>query len=139
MRRFNKIVVHCTATPSGRDLHVKDLRRMHVVERGWSDIGYHFIICLDGTIEVGRPLSMVGAHCYGHNVDSVGIAYVGGLLNGRAKDTRTEAQKESLRLLIGQLTCKAIEEGFGLPRVYGHRDLNPAKECPCFDAVAEYD
>ena len=139
MRYFNSIIVHCTDTKQGVDVHVKDIDKWHR-DNGWSGIGYHYLVCLDGVVEVGRGINVVGAHCKGHNANSVGIAYVGGRdKKGRFADTRTEAQKESLRMLISKLTCQAVEAGFGIPRVYGHRDLDPCKECPCFDAAAEYD
>lgn len=138
MRYFDTIIVHCTATPAGRDLHVNDIDLYHKTE-GFREIGYHFLIALDGTIEHGRNIDIVGAHCAGHNKDSVGIAYVGGLDKKlRPADTRTKAQKESLRKLIAHLTYLALNNHFGMPRVVGHRDLNPCKVCPCFDAQQEY-
>ena len=66
MRRIDQIIVHCTATPAGRETSVDEIRRWHL-ERGFSDIGYHFVIGLDGCIEDGRPLVKIGAHCKGKN------------------------------------------------------------------------
>ena len=69
------------------------------------------------------------AHCRNHNRHSIGICYEGGLdAEGRAKDTRTEAQKVSLSALVGEL-----KERFPQALVVGHRELDPGKECPCFE------
>lgn len=139
MRRFDTIIVHCTATKEGRDLHVSDVDRWHR-ERGFHGCGYHYIVALDGTIEYGRPIDEIGAHCKGHNATSVGIAYVGGLdKNGKPADTRTKAQKQALARLIWLLSLRAMINGWGLVKVRGHRDYDHGKECPCFDARAEYD
>ena len=133
MRNITKIIVHCTATPEGRDVSVETIRGWHVKERGWSDIGYHWVIGLDGSINKGRDESIPGAHAKGYNSTSVGVVYVGGGdANMKAKDTRTEAQKESLHCLLQDLKgrCPNAE-------IIGHRDVS-SKECPSFDAKAEY-
>ena len=127
MRNINKIIIHCADTPAGRYFDVDDIRRWHI-HRGFSDIGYHFVILLDGTIQLGRPLHKVGAHTRGHNLDSIGICYIG----GKNFDTRTHEQKESLILLI-----KTVKRMFNNPKVHGHRDF-ANKLCPSFDAKEEY-
>ena len=132
-RKINLIVVHCSATPEGRAVKAEDIRRWHMNDRGFSDIGYHFIVCLDGTIQSGRPLEKAGAHCRGKNANSIGVCYIGGLnTNGIPADTRTEAQKVSLLSVLRALRI-------ALPNVpiRGHRDFAP-KACPCFDATEEY-
>lgn len=134
MRKVNKIIIHCTATPEGRDVSIDEVRRWHVKERGWRDVGYHFLIRLDGTIEEGRPIEMTGAHTKGHNWDSIGIAYAGGMSKDMTEpeDTRTDEQKDSLVELLCQL-----HDCYG-GTVYGHRDFS-AKDCPSFDAKTEYE
>ncbi len=134
MRKVNKIIIHCTATPEGRDVSIDEVRRWHVKERGWRDVGYHFLIRLDGTVEEGRPIEMTGAHTKGHNWDSIGIAYAGGMSKDMTepKDTRTDEQKDSLVDLLCQL-----HDCYG-GTVYGHRDFS-AKACPSFDAKTEYE
>ena len=89
----------------------------------------------DGSVQTGRPLDMIGAHCANHNRHSIGICYVGGLAtDGKTpKDTRTEAQKTALRQLLERL-----RKDYPKALIVGHRDLNPMKSCPCFDAVREY-
>lgn len=138
-RPFDTIIIHCTATKAGRAVHVDDVRKWHQAQ-GWDDIGYHYLIALDGTIEVGRSIDVMGAHCRGHNYGSVGICYVGGLdQDGKPADTRTPVQKESLARLIWRLSLEAVVNGWGLPKVRGHRDYTKGKACPCFDARKEYD
>lgn len=148
MRNIDLIVIHCSATREGHELSLEQLREMHLA-RGFSDIGYHFYIRRDGTILNGRPIERIGAHVKGHNKTSIGICYEGGLdKNGKAKDTRTEAQKRSILAKIQELRFVDIGKNVD---VCGHRDLSPdrnhngiiepqewLKQCPCFNAVEEY-
>jgi len=133
MRKINKIIVHCTATREGRDFDVKDIDRWHR-QKGWKCCGYHYVVKLDGTIQAGRDLSVIGAHCVGQNRNSIGIVYVGGLsADGKtSKDTRTAAQKASLRRLI-----KMLKKQFPDVTVHGHGEF-AKKDCPCFDVKKEY-
>ena len=129
MRTITLIILHCSATREGQSFGFEDCRRDHIRHRGFRDIGYHYYITRDGTVHRGRPLELVGAHCRNHNRHSIGICYEGGLdAEGRAKDTRTEAQKVSLSALVGEL-----KERFPQALVVGHRELDPGKECPCFE------
>ncbi len=130
MRKIDSIIIHCSATPAGRHVTAADIRKWHLA-RGFTDIGYHYIIYLDGSIHTGRPLSQTGAHCRGHNTGSIGICYVGGLdaLGTSPADTRTDAQKTALRNLIGML-----QERFPDVTIHGHREF-AAKACPCFDVL----
>ena len=138
-RRISKIILHCTATSEGRDYTVNQIRDWHL-QRGFSNIGYHYVIGRDGTIYNGRPVEKVGAHTEGHNTDSIGIAYIGGCesdINNpdwamKPKDTRTVEQKEALEWLIALLRSQ-----YGNIPVYGHRDF-ANKACPSFDAKTEY-
>ena len=135
-RKITEIIVHCTATPEGNDTTVKELRNIHIRERGFSDIGYHYVIYLDGSIHEGRSVHQAGAHCSGHNSNSIGVVYVGGLENIPGvpykdlppKDTRTAAQRKSLVKLV-----KALMALYHLPasRVYGHYQFDN-KACPSF-------
>lgn len=133
IRRIDKIIVHCTATPEGRHHTVDDIRRWHK-QQGWSDIGYHYVVYLDGSVHDGRHIDVAGAHCTGHNASSIGVVYVGGVAtDGKtAKDTRTEAQKAALLLLL--LDLKAL---YPKAKIYSHMDLSD-KACPSFDATYEY-
>jgi N-acetylmuramoyl-L-alanine amidase len=132
MRKINKIIIHCSATPEGRDVKTETIRKWHL-DKGWNDIGYHYVILLDGTIDVGRDVSIIGSHTFGENKGSIGICYVGGMnINmTKPKDTRTDAQKESLRCLITDLK----EQHKGV-KIYGHYAFS-AKACPSFNVEDE--
>jgi len=129
MRYIDQIVIHCSATREGQHFEVKDIRAWHKA-RGWRDIGYHYVILLDGTVQLGRPLDQTGAHVSGHNSKSIGICYIGGLdAWGKPKDTRTVEQEEAMKRLVEDLLIT-----YPGSEVLGHRDFpGVAKECPCFD------
>lgn len=128
MRKINKIIIHCSATPEAREHNAEDIRGWHK-KQGFSDIGYHYIIKLDGSIEQGRPESISGAHCVGHNNDSIGVCYIGGCDKAmKPKDTRTVKQTEALRKLIQELRLK-----YPAAKVYGHNDFDKGKACPSFN------
>ena len=150
---IDAIVIHCSATREGVDVRASDIDKWHK-ERGFKQIGYNYVIDLDGTVEVGRPLSVSGAHCSekggsgkSYNLHSIGICYVGGLdENGNPKDTRTDAQKVAMAEMVYNLI-----ETFPIVEVIGHRDASPdkngdgvispnewVKTCPCFDVKSEF-
>lgn len=131
--QIDEIIIHCSATPEGRDVTADDIRRWHLA-RGWSDTGYHYIIHLDGSVHPARSELTPGAHCHGHNAHSIGICYVGGLAaDGRTPlDTRTPAQRAALLALLHELRGR-----YPKARIFGHRDF-AAKACPSFDARSEY-
>ncbi len=134
MRKINKIIIHCTATPEGREHDVADIRRWHL-KRGFNDIGYHYLIHIDGTIEEGRPITRQGAHCSRQNRGSIGICYVGGMSKDmkKAKDTRTQAQKDSLIKLMHELIYKYNKD----MTIHGHNEY-ANKACPSFNVQEEY-
>lgn len=143
---IDTIIIHCSATREGQDVRASDIDKWHR-ERGFACIGYNYVICIDGTIEEGRPLSMNGAHCKGWNTHSIGVCYIGGLDKaGNPKDTRSEAQKKSMYQLVRSLLLK-----YPIKWIMGHRDTSPdlngdgkitpnewIKQCPCFDVKAEW-
>ncbi|MDO4770428.1 N-acetylmuramoyl-L-alanine amidase [Porphyromonas sp.] len=133
-RAVDMIVIHCSATREDRRYVLSQLDRDHRA-RGFDGIGYHFYIDIKGKIFATRDMEVAGAHTKGYNYRSIGICYEGGLdSQERPKDTRTEAQRESMRQLVDRL-CDL----HGKVRIAGHRELNPHKACPCFDAKAEFD
>lgn len=128
-RQISEIIVHCTATPEGRDYTVADIRAWHK-QRGFSDVGYHYVIYRDGRIMLGRPVGQIGAHVEGRNTGTIGISYIGGVSSDgkTAKDTRTAAQRASLLWLTAQLRAKHR----GITKVSGHNEY-AAKACPSFN------
>lgn len=151
---IDAIVIHCSATLPGQDVHASDIDKWHK-ERGFAMIGYNYVITLDGTVEEGRPLTRDGAHCNtaglsgkAYNKHSIGICYVGGLdKDGKPADTRTPAQVEALHRLVWQL----FEQYPNIVEIIDHRDASPdkngdgvvsrnewIKSCPCFDVRAEF-
>lgn len=133
MRKINEIIVHCAATPEGRHITVKDIDRWHR-QRGFKQIGYHYVIYLDGSINKGRDEALIGSHCKGHNANSIGVCYIGGVAkDGRTpKDTRTPEQKKALLQLLTELKQK-----YPLAKIRSHKQF-ANKACPSFDAHIEY-
>ena len=134
MREINKIIVHCSATREGENYEVAEIRKWHLA-RGFSDIGYHFYIDLYGEIHKGRDIAKIGAHCKGHNRNSSGICYCGGVeADGKTpKDTRYDCQKESLIAVLR--TLKAM---YPNAVIHSHNDF-ANKACPSFNATKEYE
>jgi len=133
MRDLNRIILHCTATEAGQHVDVDTIRRWHTSSpRNWSDIGYHYVIYLDGTIAPGRPVMKKGAHVANENHDSVGIAYVGGLYDGEPQDTMTAYQDMSFLMLVNSLRTV-----FGNLSLHGHNEY-ANKACPSFDVQEKY-
>lgn len=146
-RKITEIIVHCSATPEGRDYTVDDIRRWHK-QRGYSDVGYHYIVYRNGILAQGRDVNIIGAHAAGHNAHSIGICYIGGMNaeNTQPEDTRTLRQKARLLSLLVDL-----RKLYPNARIIGHRDLSEDKNgdgiiessewmkaCPSFDAKSEY-
>ena len=132
-RKITEIIVHCAATPEGKDFTVDDIARWHK-QRGCRTIGYHHVVYRDGSVHPGRPEGEIGAHCTGHNACSIGVCYIGGVAaDGKtAKDTRTPEQRKALLMLLRRLRAK-----YPNAKIHGHRDF-AAKACPSFDATKEY-
>jgi len=131
-RRSTKyIVIHCSATRAIQDIGAKEIRSWHKA-KGWRDIGYHYVIRRNGTVEKGRGVDDVGSHVQGYNAASVGICLVGGLNNDTyaPEANYTPAQWSALKTLVAAMVKK-----YPGAKVLGHRDFpKVAKACPCFDA-----
>ncbi len=141
-RTITDIIIHCSATPEGRDYTAADIRKWHKA-KGWSDIGYHYVVLRNGKIETGRNQEIAGAHCEGYNAHSIGIVYIGGMdaANKQAADTRTEAQRKSLLALV-----RRLHQLYPQAKIKGHREYSPdkngngvieqwewMKDCPSFE------
>tara|TARA_R110000803_G_scaffold107207_1_gene175326 strand:+ start:474 stop:911 length:438 start_codon:yes stop_codon:yes gene_type:complete len=136
LRKIDKLIIHCSATPEFKEFDVDDIRNWHVNGNKWSDVGYHFVIKINGTIQIGRPINKIGSHVKGKNRSSIGICYIGGMNRDMTDwiDTRTPEQKVSLIALL-----KELKEKYTKAIVYGHNDFTDKKVCPCFDAKQEYE
>lgn len=124
----DKVIIHCSATSTGRDVGVKEITVWHI-KRGWVGIGYHFVIRINGKVEKGRPIDTIGAHCIGLNTTSIGICLVGGIdpITKKSVPDYTEMQMQSLAKLI-----TSIKKRYPLVTVHGHNEF-AKKDCPCFD------
>jgi N-acetylmuramoyl-L-alanine amidase len=126
VRKLDRIILHCTATPEGRHVDVDTIRVWHKA-RGWSDVGYHFVIYFDGSVHAGRAVEKTGAHVSGHNATTIGVVYVGGTdAAGKAKDTMNAAQETAFVNLV-----KHLRDQFGPLTLHGHNEY-AAKACPSF-------
>lgn len=127
MREINRIILHCSATPEGKDYTVADIDKWHKAN-GWQGIGYHYVVYRDGSVHNGRDLAVAGAHTSGYNKNSIGVCYIGGVAaDGKTpKDTRTPAQRRALRVLVEQL-----QKQFPQATIHGHYEF-AAKACPSF-------
>lgn len=127
--RIHALTIHCAATPEGRPNKAEEVKRWDIQRFGQPS--YHWVIELDGTAVRHLRDDQRGAHVGGRNTGNIGICYVGGLArDGRtAKDTRTAAQRDTIRRLVGEYRAK-----YPGIRVLGHRDWpGVAKACPSFD------
>lgn len=121
MRDINEIIIHCADTPNGKEFHNTDIDKWHR-ERGWQCIGYHWVVCIDGTVEPGRKPEMIGSHAEGHNAKSLGICMIG-------KDKFTHEQWDSLATLV-----RGLVREYPAARVIGHYEVAVnGKTCPNFD------
>lgn len=127
MRTINEIIIHCTATEDGNDYSVTDIDRWHK-QKGYAEIGYHYIIHPDGMIDAGRAVTKPGAHCKGHNRNTIGVAYIGGLKDGKPADTMTIFQHIALTNLL-QTLCLTYPS---IKTISGHNKYSD-KACPCFN------
>ena len=142
MREVDEIILHCSATRrgwmqgQGIAAKVAEIRRWHVEDNGWKDIGYHFVVDVDGEVMAGRLLGQTGAHVMGKNLRTIGICLIGG--HGSAAGDAFDAnfsgdQRDTVELLC--LTLGAILNRPLLLR--GHNDY-AAKACPGFNVRQEF-
>jgi N-acetylmuramoyl-L-alanine amidase len=124
VRTLDLIIIHCSASPNGKEFGVEDITRWHQ-ERGFVTCGYHKVIYIDGSIHNGRPIEQVGAHAEGYNAHSVGVCLIG-------TDKFTVPQWSALKTLVDELQAE-----YNILKVVGHRDIPEVhKECPGFSVMA---
>jgi N-acetyl-anhydromuramyl-L-alanine amidase AmpD len=127
MRHITKVIIHCAATKPNMDIGASDIKKWHL-DRGWKDIGYHYVIRRNGDIENGIGVALAGSHTKGHNASSIGICLVGGINNkGEPENNFTKPQWATLERLV-----RILKVDFPHATVHGHREF-AAKACPSFD------
>ena len=127
--KTDMIVIHCSATPADMDIGVEKIKHWHVVENGWDDVGYHYVIKRDGTLETGRDESMVGSHARAVNGTSIGICLIGGSnKSGDWENNFLPEQFDTLEQLISTLQDK-----YDIKKIIGHYEVDDKKKCPSFN------
>jgi N-acetylmuramoyl-L-alanine amidase len=127
VRELNEIIVHCSDTRTNQSFSIDTVKQWHL-SRGFSDVGYHYYIRLDGMLEEGRPIEKAGAHCKGHNSNSIGVCFEGGKKeNGQPWDKPTDEQICTWDSLKENLLWR-----FGELKISGHYEYS-TKTCPNFD------
>ena len=121
MRNIEKLILHCSDSNLKAHDSIDIIRQWHL-ERGFTDVGYHFFIKSDGVIEKGRDIDKVGAHCKGQNSNSIGICLHGKNINDFNNDQFT-----SLNRLLNSL-CIIFPE----VSIHGHNEYSK-KTCPVFN------
>ncbi len=120
--RTDAVVIHHVGN-TNKNINSAAIHRWHI-ENGWKGIGYHFVIRKNGTIERGRPLHTVGAHCYNQNEHTIGICVVGNFELARP----THEQFRAAERLIGAV-CNLYDIAPNEKTVFGHKDFN-STSCP---------
>ena len=128
MRKINEVVVHCSATGVHQDFDVSDIDRWHRA-RGFNGCGYHYFIKLDGTLQVGRDIAKVGAHAKGHNTNTIGVCFEGGLL----EDMKTPWDRPTDRQIVTwHRLLDYLNKDLRIDKVSGHYEYSSSKGCPNF-------
>lgn len=121
-RAVDRVFLHCSASDHAHHDNIATMRKWHVEDRGWSDVGYHFFIRKDGTVEDGRPLENTPAAQGGNNRGTIAIC-----LHGLALENFTEAQYTAVAEL-----CSSITAAYqGMITFHGHCEVS-SKACPVF-------
>lgn len=126
------IFIHAADTPPTMDIGWREIHQWHTRDNGWTSIGYHVVIRRDGTIEAGRPLDAVGAQVASRNSDSVGICLIGGKGKFSGMDPYAHYTKDQIVSLVA--VVKELQKTYPGAEVLGHRNADPGKQCPSFDA-----
>ena len=122
------LVVHCSATKPSMDIGLREIKRWHVNDNGWRDVGYHYIIRRNGEVELGRSNRDTGAHAAGYNHKSISLCMVGGMAEDNSAENNFTAQQWTALLDL----VKQIKVDYPEADVIGHNEISD-KECPSFD------
>lgn len=136
MRKIDKIIMHCSDSPFGNAIMIDGWHRNNTPP--FDCIGYHYVILngsdtlgiTDGTIEIGRPLSVKGAHAFGHNSNSIGICLI-----GKPNPETSKCKFSQAQLLSARKLCLHLMEKYniGVENILGHYELDDNKACPAMD------
>jgi N-acetyl-anhydromuramyl-L-alanine amidase AmpD len=129
MRQINRIIIHMSYTPPSMDIGAARIREWHG-ERGFKDVGYHFVIRRNGVVENGRPVEQQGAHTLGQNVDSIGIVLIGGK---KENENDWECNYTSCQWRALDRLCRDLIVKYKITDISGHKDW-AARGCPGFNA-----
>lgn len=122
VNRPNKVILHCSATPNYKGVTVEEIDSWHKA-RGWTGIGYHYVIYTGGRVVPGRAENVVGAHCKGKNTNSLGVCLIG-------TDRFSEQQVDSLIELYDDFYRRY---GITPEAWHGHYQFDKNKTCPGID------
>jgi len=122
------IVIHCAATKASMDIGLTEIRKWHVQDNGWRDVGYHYIIRRNGEVELGRSNRDTGAHAAGYNHKSVSVCMVGGMAEDNSAENNFTAQQWTALLDL----VKQLKVDYPDADVIGHNEISE-KKCPSFD------
>ena len=122
------IVIHCAATKASMDIGLTEIRKWHVQDNGWRDVGYHYIIRRNGEVELGRSNRDTGAHAAGYNHKSISLCMVGGMAEDNSAENNFTAQQWTALLDL----VKQLKSNYPDADVIGHNEISE-KECPSFD------
>ena len=127
--KTDTIVIHCSATPEDMDIGVEKIKHWHVVDNGWDDIGYHYVVRRSGELETGREEHRTGSHARQVNGTSIGICMIGGSnKNGDWENNFNEEQFSTLKEIVTKLKDK-----YNIEKVIGHYEVDDVKKCPSFN------
>ena len=127
--KTDMIVIHCSATPETMDIGVDKIREWHVKERGWDDVGYHYVITRDGTIQPARSEEYMGAHAVAVNDRSLGLCLIGGSnKSGDWENNFTHEQFTTLKALL-----LSLQKRHTIKSIIGHYEVDKRKKCPSFN------
>jgi len=127
--KTDMIVIHCSATPADMDIGVEKIKHWHVVENGWDDIGYHYVIKRDGTLEVGREEHRTGSHARAVNGTSIGICMIGGSnKEGAWENNFLPEQFDTLKQIL-----ETLKDKYDIKKIIGHYEVDDKKKCPSFN------
>lgn len=122
MRKIKAIVVHCSNSDNPKHDNVETIKEWHLA-RGFSDIGYHYVVLMNGDVMAGRSEGVAGAHVEGNNKSTIGICWTG----------RTKPTVKQYNSLVMKVMALLLKYELPVEAVKGHKEYNSGKTCPNLD------